>query len=356
MKRDNPLLSASAALIALCLLLTVGAYKLGTMRRTDVPQTQPDALAANAETSELTASNLDSTSNDEAAAPILTLQGDAEITTDTSLRFVDPGCTAQDAQGNDISSSITTEGIVPQDTPGDYTIRYQATDANGNTATIQRVVHVKEAPEIPDDKVVYLTFDDGPGPYTQELLDVLDKYNVKVTFFVTNENPDDQDMIAKEYAAGHAIGIHSYSHDYDKIYASVDAYFEDLQAMQDIIVAQTGEETHLVRFPGGSSNTVSNYNPGIMTELAQELHDRGYEYFDWNITSGDAGDTTSTDDIVNNVIGGMELYSVSVVLQHDIKDFSVAAVEQIIQWGLENGYTFLPLRLDSPNAHHTINN
>ena len=121
-------------------------------------------------------------------------------------------------------------------------------------------------------------------------------------------------------------------------------------------MAQTGQETKLVRFPGGSSNTVSDFNPGIMTTLAQQLHDKGYEYFDWNVSSGDAGETTSTDQVVENVISGIQSHNVSVVLQHDIKAFSVDAVEKIIQWGLNNGYTFLPLNFDSPPAHHHINN
>lgn len=355
MKRVNPILSAATALLALCLLLSVGAYRLGVARRTDsAAQPQTDVMAAHTTLSEQTASAPDSTAN--AAAPVITLNGDADISTDTGTPFVDPGCTAQDASGNDLTASITTEGTVPKDTPGDYTIRYRVTDSTGASATVQRVVHVAKAPEIPTDKVVYLTFDDGPSAYTQQLLDVLEKYNVKATFFVTHAFPKYEDMIGKEFAAGHSVAIHSYTHDYNLIYASEDAYLDDLQKMQDVIVAQTGQETKLVRFPGGSSNTVSDFNPGIMTCLAQKLHDMGYEYFDWNVASGDAGETTSTDQIVENVISGIQTYSVSVVLQHDSKDYSVAAVERIIQWGQENGYTFLPLHSDSPSAHHNINN
>ena len=126
--------------------------------------------------------------------------------------------------------------------------------------------------------------------------------------------------------------------------------------MQDVIVAQTGKETSLLRFPGGSSNTVSNITPGLMTTLTQEVQNRGYQYFDWNVSSGDAGETTDTDQVVKNVISGIQSHNVSVVLQHDIKEFSVDAVEKIIQWGLNNGYTFLPLNYDSPPAHHHINN
>lgn len=354
MKRVNPILSAGATLLILCLLFTFVAYRLGAMAHTSaVSQSQPETLSANSAASEPAAVP---DINQEAAAPMLTLNGDAEITTDTNTPFVDPGCTAQDAQGNDLTSSVIAEGTVPAGSTGNFTILYRVTDANGNTATAQRLIHVEQAQEIPTDKVIYLTFDDGPSEYTQQLLDVLDKYNVQVTFFVTHAFPDYEDMIAKEYAAGHSVGIHSYTHDYNKIYASEEAYFSDLQAMQDVIVAQTDQETELVRFPGGSSNTVSNFNPGIMTMLAQKLHDQGYEYFDWNVSSGDAGETTSTDQVVENVISGIQNNSISVVLQHDSKGYSVAAVERIIQWGQENGYTFLPLRADSPSAHHQISN
>lgn len=355
MKR-NPILSAGSALIIVCLLLTFGAYQLGVISRNHSSEQQPEAPVAVSAAAAAESLSQSSSSQDDAAVPVITLNGDAEVTTDTNTTFVDPGCTAQDAQGNDLSASVVTEGIVPSDTTGNFTILYRVTDANGNTATARRLVHVEEAQEIPTDKVVYLTFDDGPSEYTQQLLDVLAKYNVKATFFVTHAFPDYEDMIAKEYAAGNSIAIHSYTHDYNKIYASESAYFEDLQAMQDVIVAQTGQETRLVRFPGGSSNTVSNFNPGIMTTLAQELHDQGYEYFDWNVSSGDAGETTSTDQVVENVISGIQSNSISVVLQHDSKDYSVAAVERIIQWGQENGYTFLPLQYDSPNAHHGISN
>ncbi len=209
--------------------------------------------------------------------------------------------------------------------------------------------------DIPDDsKVIYLTFDDGPSQYTQELLNVLDQYNVKATFFVTNLGYTD--MIGEEYRRGHSVGIHTASHDYDEIYASEEAYFADLEKMSDIIYEQTGERTKLLRFPGGSSNRVSSFNPGIMTTLTEAVKERGYQYFDWNVLSGDAGETTDTDVIVQNVIDGCQNWNASIVLQHDIKGYSVSAVEQIIQWGLDNGYTFAPLHVDSPSAHHRVNN
>lgn len=294
-------------------------------------------------------------------APTITLNGDSDITIKAGTRFEDPGCTAKDSHGNDISDNVSVSDNISTYRAGTYTITYSVTDKFGNETSIDRTVTVKAVKQTATtssgNKVVYLTFDDGPGAHTQQLLDILDKYNVKVTFFVTNVNSGYENMIAKEAAAGHAVAIHSASHDYKKIYSSVDAYFADLNEMSDIIYAQTGQRPKLIRFPGGSSNTVSlKYCSGIMTTLTKAVTDQGYKYFDWNVSSGDAGGTTSTEEVYQNVVNGMKSHNVSVVLQHDIKGFSVNAVERIIQWGLANGYTFLPLTTSTEDVHHGVNN
>lgn len=294
-------------------------------------------------------------------APTITLNGDSDITIKAGTRFEDPGCTAKDSHGNDISDSVSVSDNISTYRAGTYTITYSVTDKFGNETSIDRTVTVEAVKQTATtssgNKVVYLTFDDGPGAHTQQLLDILDKYNVKVTFFVTNVNSGYENMIAKEAAASHTVAIHSASHDYKKIYSSVDAYFADLNEMSDIIYAQTGQRPKLIRFPGGSSNTVSlKYCSGIMTTLTKAVTDQGYKYFDWNVSSGDAGGTTSTEEVYQNVVNGMKSHNVSVVLQHDIKGFSVNAVERIIQWGLANGYTFLPLTTSTEDVHHGVNN
>lgn len=294
-------------------------------------------------------------------APTITLNGDSDITIKAGTRFEDPGCTAKDSHGNDISDSVSVSDNISTYRAGTYTITYSVTDKFGNETSIDRTVTVEAVKQTATtssgNKVVYLTFDDGPGAHTQQLLDILDKYNVKVTFFVTNVNSGYENMIAKEAAAGHTVAIHSASHDYKKIYSSVDAFFADLNEMSDIIYAQTGQRPKLIRFPGGSSNTVSlKYCSGIMTTLTKAVTDQGYKYFDWNVSSGDAGGTTSTEEVYQNVVNGIKSHNVSVVLQHDIKSFSVNAVERIIQWGLANGYTFLPLTTSTEDVHHGVNN
>jgi peptidoglycan/xylan/chitin deacetylase (PgdA/CDA1 family) len=300
---------------------------------------------------------------DDPIPPELTLLGADTLSLYAGESYTEPGYTATDNVDGDLTDQVVVTGEVNSLLAGDYTLTYTVTDSYGNAAQATRTVQVKEVPaqqtvtEVPSDKVVYLTFDDGPGPYTEELLSILAKYNVKATFFVTAGNPKYLDLIAQEAAAGHSIGIHSYTHDYSQVYTSDTAFFADLNAMGEIISAQTGSSTHLMRFPGGSSNEVSKkYCTGIMTTLVEEVTDQGYTYFDWNVTSGDAGDTKDTQTIIQNVTSGMASHKISVVLQHDTKSYSVAAVESIIQWGLENGYTFLPLESTSFAAHHSVHN
>lgn len=290
--------------------------------------------------------------------PVITLLGEETIEMNAGTPYDDPGYEAKDNLDGDLTDKVQVEGTVDIYHAGEYTLTYSVKDSFENEAAVTRTVVVKalRQPDVvsPGDKTIYLTFDDGPGPYTQELLDVLAKYNVKVTFFVVDTGYSS--LIAKEVAAGHSVGVHSATHEYNTIYSSEGAYFADFNKMQDLIYEMTGTRTTLLRFPGGSSNTVSDFNPGIMTRLSQAVTDMGYQYFDWNVSSGDAGETTDTEQVFQNVIAGVQEHNTSIVLQHDIKGFSVAAVEKIIVWGLANGYTFLPLSPDSPKAHHGINN
>ena len=143
--------------------------------------------------------------------------------------------------------------------------------------------------------------------------------------------------------------MHCGTHTYRKIYVSEEAYFNDLKRIQDVILEETGQLATIVRFPGGTGNTVScGINPGIMTRLSKMLHAMNYRYFDWNVSSGDAGETNDPTEIYHNVIGGIYGKQVAIVLQHDINPNSVRAVEDILKWGIKNGYTFLGLDTSSP--------
>lgn len=292
--------------------------------------------------------------------PVITVLGERELSMQAGLFYTDAGATARDMLGNDLTDHLVTDGYVVPWVVGDYEITYSLTSELGDTVSAARTVHVypAELPEAvtPKEKTIYLTFDDGPGPYTGQLLDVLDRYGAKATFFVTAQDPRYFDLIGRAARAGHAIGVHTTSHDYSTIYASELAFFEDFFNMEEIILEQTGSYTRLFRFPGGSSNTVSNFNPGIMTRLTRAMNAMGFQFFDWNVYSGDAGETTRSEQVAKNIKEGCAEHRVSVVLQHDIKDFSVAAVESVLQWGQANGYVFRALTLDSPDMHHGVNN
>ena len=290
--------------------------------------------------------------------PEIHLEQGEHLVINTGTYFMDPGFSATDNVDGDMTDLVEVSGEVIWYEPGTYELTYSVTDSYENHTTVTRRVDVEAQPrpqtKNPDGKVIYLTFDDGPGPYTEQLLEVLAKYDVKATFFVIDTGYDS--IMKKIVEQGHSIGIHSVSHDYHEIYSSPEAYFSDLHGMQDIIYENTGVRTTLVRFPGGSSNTVSCFNDGIMTTLTEAVQDAGFQYFDWNVDSNDAGGAKRATTVFDNVTNGVSKRNISVVLQHDIHPYSVEAVEDIIVWGLENGYTFLPLQSDSPNAHHSVNN
>ena len=294
----------------------------------------------------------------EPPEPVLTLLGDETIYIDAGVGYTEPGYEAMDFVDGDLTHLVEITGTVDKYLAGTYQLTYSVTDSEGYCTELTRtvVVQAKGIPEtiVPEGRVIYLTFDDGPSVYTLKLLKVLKEYGVKATFFVMHRDlPDIMKQIVDE---GHAIAIHSVTHKYKKIYASADAYFADLLGMQQKIYDATGVMTYLMRFPGGSSNTASSYNEGIMTYLTQAVEDNGFRYFDWNVDSKDAGGAKESEEVYKNVIGGCMRQNVSIVLQHDIHSYSVEAVERIIIWGLANGYQFLPLDMTSPMAHHGVNN
>lgn len=297
----------------------------------------------------------------DAEAPVITLTGESSMTITVGSTFVEPGFTAVDNRDGDVTTQVQITGTVDPMATGEYVLTYTVTDAAGNTASVERKVTVEpiRQPDVvePDGKVIYLTFDDGPSKYTQNLLDVLEKYNVKATFFLVNTGYNMETLLNNMVKGGHSIGIHSMTHKYDVIYQSESAFYDDLYGMQAIIKKYTGVTTTLMRFPGGSSNGVSKkYCTGIMTALTKGVTGRGFQYFDWNVSSGDAGGAKTADEVYNNVINGIGNKKTAVVLQHDLNKFSVDAVERIIIWGLQNGYTFQALTPTSPNAHHRVNN
>lgn len=181
-------------------------------------------------------------------------------------------------------------------------------------------------------KKVYLTFDDGPGPNTEKILDILRVYDVKATFFVTGMNsPKYDNCYLRILEEGHTLGIHSFSHDYSDIYVSLDSFKQDWLKMQQHIEKLTGEKVTISRFPGGSSNTVSNTN---MKEMISWLKEQGVVYYDWNVSAEDAGSKILTPkEIATNCIEGIKNYKQPIVLLHDAsgKTSTIEALPLIIE-------------------------
>ena len=208
-----------------------------------------------------------------------------------------------------------------------------------------------------DKKVIYLTIDDGPSELTPQVLDVLDRYGVKATFFVTGHSPEHYHLIKEAYDRGHTIGLHTYSHDYATVYASDTAYYNDLDAIGQVVKEQIGYVPCFIRFPGGSSNAVSaDYSKGIMTRLTSSVRDRGYQYFDWNVSTGDGADHTA-DEIAGYGSDDGGLTTV-MLLCHDsaTKQTTVDALPRIIESYLAKGYTFKAIDRNAPAIQHGVNN
>lgn len=291
--------------------------------------------------------------------PVITLNGDTYMVIGVGESFVDPGALATDDVDGDLSDQVSVEGKVDTAVPGVYTLQYFVKDKFGNETSASRTVYVFEnysgSQAKPNGKIIYLTFDDGPSAYTGRLLDVLAKYNVKATFFVVNTG--NIEIISRTASEGHTVAIHSATHRFDKIYASDEAFYNDLYTMQSVIERYTGQQSTMLRFPGGSSNNISIcYNQGIMTRLTESVQQKGFHYFDWNVDSGDAGNAKTSEAVFENVTKGVSARNTSVVLMHDIFEYSVDTVEQIILWGIANGYAFAPLTSNSPGCHHVIYN
>ena len=205
-------------------------------------------------------------------------------------------------------------------------------------------------------KVIYLTFDDGPSIYTEDILNTLDKYNVKATFFVTCSGSLDK-YAKKIIEKGHTLGLHTCTHRYNIVYSSEENYFNDLNSISAKVEELTGYKSKYIRFPGGSSNTISRFNKGIMTRLTQKVTEDGYKYYDWNIDSEDAAGADK-EGVYNNVISALKNhnYSTNMVLMHDIKVSTKDALDSIIKDALDMGYTFSNITDYTNEVHHRINN
>ena len=201
---------------------------------------------------------------------------------------------------------------------------------------------------------VYLTFDDGPSIYTNDILDILDQYHVKATFFVVGkEGTDASEALQRIVEDGHTLGMHSYSHKYKELYESPDSFKADFEQIRDYIYQATGVESVYYRFPGGSSNTISEVD---MHEFIDYLESQGVEYYDWNVSSGDGGSMKlSVDALLENCTKDLDTRERSIILLHDSaeKSTTVEALPEIIENILSRPDTvILPITENTDPVHH----
>ncbi|MCR5667024.1 MAG: polysaccharide deacetylase [Eubacterium sp.] len=224
------------------------------------------------------------------------------------------------------------------------------TDSSDGESSVSKGMDTEEKVE---DMKVYLTFDDGPSDNTAAILDVLAEYNVKATFFVNGKKDSESKKLYKRIVnEGHTLGMHSYSHKYSEIYNSLDDFKADFTKLRDYLEDVTGVTPVYYRFPGGSSNQVSNAS---MTTFISYLNDEGVTYFDWNVSSGDAtSEAYTTEDIISNVMGDVPNYSTSVVLLHDsnTKTTTVDALPSLIEELQASGAEILPIDEDTDLVQH----
>ena len=195
---------------------------------------------------------------------------------------------------------------------------------------------------------IYLTFDDGPSEYTQTILEVLAEHNVKATFFVVGYDDEESAALYKAIAdEGHTLGMHSYAHSYETIYASLDAFAEDYEQISQVLTDATGTKPWLYRFPGGSSNQISGVD---MTELADYLAEQGVSYVDWNISAGDSlADDYTTQDLIDNILDSIGDYEDAIILFHDAsgKQVTAESLDEILTLLEERDAEILPITKDT---------
>jgi peptidoglycan-N-acetylglucosamine deacetylase len=204
----------------------------------------------------------------------------------------------------------------------------------------------------------YITIDDGPSKNTLAILEILAAYRVPATFFVTGNNYSGEAGIYRRIVSGgHVLGNHTYTHNFDRIYRSVDDFMSDFLRLDKLIYHETGVRTEIMRFPGGTSSATAPKVAGydIMADLISAVIDRGYDYFDWNISSGDGNSATPAADLVKNVREQVERRGGDiVVLLHDGKNNmpTVEALPEILDFLQLRGYSFATLGKGVINVKH----
>lgn len=285
--------------------------------------------------------------------PEIVLQGEDEIFIKEGQKYSEIGYKAIDNYDGDITNLVTITNNIKEEI-GKYEVIYSVSDSSSNTSKKIRIVNVIKN----NNGIIYLTFDDGPSEITSKILDLLKEEDIKATFFVLNYSNIYEPIIKRIVEEGHTIALHTYTHNYQLIYSSKENYYNDLNKIKEKVKNSTGITTNIIRFPGGSSNTVSSFNKGIMSLLTKDVLKEGYHYFDWNVDSKDAWDARNSDDVYNNVIYNLNMNRSNVVLMHDKNGNTktLYALKDIIKTAKNKGYTFDKITNNTPMIAHSVKN
>lgn len=244
-----------------------------------------------------------------------------------------------------VLGTTNAKGGKADNTADTETITQDATEAGKESAT-------EEQTPAKDVKRVYLTFDDGPSIYTGQILDVLAANNVKATFFVIGRDQEYYDYYRRIVDEGHTIGMHSYSHVYQDVYASVESFGNEIEQLNQLIYDVTGVKSSIFRFPGGSSNNVA---PLPIQDYIAYLNEHDINYYDWNALSGDAVTSGLTpEQLVSNIMNDVENNRDSIVLMHDLQTThtTVESLQLLIDTLKSEGYELLPISEETPLIQH----
>lgn len=241
---------------------------------------------------------------------------------------------------SDTSTPVSTENTNHTELISDYKAAFPELYAWEDEA-----VEVVSRPQ----KTVYLTFDDGPSKNTGKILDILEKYQIKATFFVIGKDLSEESLnnMKRAAAEGHAIGLHTYSHDYSKIYSSVADFLADYDLLRQNLEQELGFSPTIFRFPGGS---YCSYGANIRAELIDEMTRRGYTYYDWNVSAEDAVGTVTAYSIKKNIFPKVYNVTAPVILMHDapLNNLTAELLPEIIDALLAEGYCFETLDTREP--------
>lgn len=260
----------------------------------------------------------------------------------------------EEMSGQNSTSQVADENADNESSSGDMdSSENQSDDSTKETTSEEETSSDDVVEPLPDGKYVYLTFDDGPSARTDEILQILDQYGVKATFFVNGHTGATMEARYRAIVEnGHALGIHTYTHNYATVYGGIESFAHEVTSLHDYLYEVTGVDVRLFRFPGGTSNTRTDN----IYQYIQWINDNGYSYHDWNCSSGDASGTKPTaDQIIANCMKQINAgYKNLVILMHDLgnKDTTVEALPRLIEILLEKGYEIRAIDERSTPVHH----